>query len=143
MLTTASEQIKHGMALAFFAMAFSELREEEGDPMTGEVFDQLPDIIDPAALMASEALVQGLIDCNPKASAVFALAGIYKVACDIFNADPCEADRELSPELFGHYCAMQAMGSGVGLESFGNAVRDAIVVPNVEFGFYSLQYDYD
>jgi hypothetical protein len=53
-----------------------------------------------------------------------------------------DADRDLTPELFGHYLAMQAMGHGVGLESFGRAVRDAINVPYVEFGSHSLECDY-
>jgi hypothetical protein len=52
-------------------------------------------------------------------------------------------DRELSPEMFGHYLAMQAMGHGVGLsDAFGREVREAIKVPYLEFTNLDLEGDY-
>jgi hypothetical protein len=65
---------------------------------------------------------------------------VYMHLSNLYDAK--DADRDLTPELFGHYCAMQAMGSGVGLESFGRSVRDAIKISYVEFGSYSLEKDY-
>lgn len=154
MLTTTFTQIKHGMALAFFASAYADLKDEQEEPLRGEIMDQLPDEIDPAAIHAADTLIMGMIekltDSTPlnehqKEALTDSqrMALIYMTACNRFNDDPCDADRELTPDLFGHYCAMQAMGHGVGLESFGSAVRDAIKVPYVEFGSHSLERDYD
>lgn len=140
MMETIFGKIKHGMELAFFASAFADLREEEGEPLRGEVMDQLPDIIDPAAKHAAETLHLDLVTRNPQI-ADRTLVGVYNFAVELFER--ADADRELTPELFGHYLAMQAMGTGVGLESFGSAVREAITVPYEEFGSHSLQYDYD
>lgn len=54
-----------------------------------------------------------------------------------------EGDRPNTMEFFGHYCAMQAMGHGVGLcDAFGSDVYKAIRVPYVEFGSHSLEKDY-
>lgn len=143
---TAVQRIKHGAALAFFASAIADHREESGDPMTGEVMDQLPPEIDPAAIHAAETLVMGLIDKFEFAEQGLndsqKLACIYMKAANIYNECPADADRELTPDSFGHYLAMQAMGHGVGLDSFGSKVRDAIPVPYVEFGYHSLERDY-
>lgn len=147
MITTTFDKIKHGMELAFFASAFADLREEEGHPLRGEIMDQLPDITDPAATHAAETLIMGILDGitfeaaeNVTTDAQRMLV-LYMHLCNQY--DRKEADRELTPELFGHYCAMQAMGHGVGLESFGDSVKDAVKIPYVEFGSHSLQYDYD
>lgn len=139
----AFEEIKRGMALAFFASAYADQAEECGQPLRGEIMDQLPEEIDPAAMHAADTLISGMINAHtfgePGLSQAQAIASLYlKVA----RCDRSDADRECTPELFGHYCAMQAMGSGVGLESFGSAARDAINVPYVEFGAYSLERDY-
>lgn len=138
------DQIKNGMALAFFASAYADLREEEGEPMSGEIMDQLPHITDPAARNAAETLIMGMVDqvtFETTSSDEKRMLALYMHASNVY--DRADADRELTPDLFGHYCAMQAMGTGVGLESFGSAVRDSITVPYVEFGSHSLQYDYD
>jgi hypothetical protein len=137
------EQIKRGMALAFFASAYADQADDYGLPLGGEIMDQLPDAIDPAALHAADTLVSGMIDAHtfgePGLSQAQAIGCLFlKVA----RCDRSDGDRKCTPELFGHYCAMQAMGSGVGLESFGSAARDAITIPHVEFGGHSLQLDY-
>lgn len=132
-----AEQIKRGMALAFFATAFADQADECGDPLRGEIMDQLPDEIDPAAIHAADTLAHDMIWKCPEN--VGDLPSIYAHAQSLGNEG---ADRELSPELFGHYCAMQAMGTGVGLESFGREVRDSIRVPYLEFGSHSLEKDY-
>lgn len=147
-MATTFSKIKHGMELAFFASALADLREEQGDPMTGEIMDQLPDEIDPAAKHAAQTLIMDLLNLytfDEKAgmSDNQKLCAVYMKAANIFNECPADADRELSPDLFGHYLAMQAMGTGVGLESFGSRVRDELPVPYVEFGSHSLELDYD
>ena len=136
------EQIKHGMALAFFASAYADQADECGQPMQGEIMDQLPDGIDPAALHAADTLAIGVMHANGLKSACFDLESLYLRADEERHNSDDKGHRELTPELFGHYLAMQAMGTGVGLESFGNAVRDNIRVPYVEFGAYSLEKDY-
>jgi hypothetical protein len=145
-MTTTFEKIKHGMELAFFASAYADLMDEQESPLRGEIMDQLPDEVDPAATHAADTLIMGILDGvtfeadeNVTTDAQRMLV-VYMHLCNQY--DRKEADRELSPELFGHYCAMQAMGTGVGLESFGSGVRDAIHIPYVEFGSHSLEKDY-
>lgn len=145
MTTTAQafQEIKHGMTLAFFASAYADQADGAGQPLSGEIMDQLPSDVDPAAVHAAETLISDMIQAHtfgePGLSQAQAIGCLYlKVA----RCDRSGSDRECTPELFGHYCAMQAMGSGVGLESFGSAARNAIDVPYVEFGGYSLERDY-
>lgn len=137
------EEIKRGMSLAFFASAYADQAEECGQPLRGEIMNQLPEEVDPAALHATDTLCFQFIgthDYNePGLNDSQKLAILYVKASRL---DKEGADRELSPELFGHYLAMQAMGHGVGLESFGYAFCDAFDVPYIEFGSHSLQKDY-
>ncbi len=131
---TIRDEILQGMALAFFASAYADQAEECGQPLAGEIMDQLPDDIDPAALHAARTLA---FDMERKNGTT--IKEIYHLA-ERLPKDG--ADRELTGDLFGHYCAMQSMGHGVGLESFGYAVVEEIVVPYVEFGSHSLERDY-
>jgi hypothetical protein len=140
-MKTINEQIKHGAALAFFASAYADQADECGQPLRGEIMDQLPAEIDPAALHAADTLAHGLAAANAKRPG-WTLTGCYLFAEQRQRYSTGKGDRELTPELFGHYCAMQATGTGVGLESFGDAVRDSIAVPYIEFGSYSLERDY-
>lgn len=146
-MMTIAQQMRHGMALAFFSSAYADQADECGQPLRGEITEQLPADIDPAADHAAETLARDLIRSNwrpeiaerPELTVERGIELIYRKA-ESLSADG--ADRELSPELFGHYCAMQAMGTGVGLESFGDAVRDFFTVPSCEFGSHSLEKDY-
>lgn len=147
---TVANEIKHHMALAFFGSAYADQAEECGQPLQGEIMDQLPAEIDPAAVCAARTLSMDIIRSNWK-SAKHAeamqldtdrgLTLLFQLAQGQQDTDS-KGDRELTSEMFGHYLAMQAMGTGVGLESFGDAVRDAITVPYCEFGAYSLESDY-
>lgn len=127
--------IKNGMALAFFASAYAELCDEAGQSLRGQIMDQLPTPIDPAAIQAADTLINKMVGAHD-----FGEPGLnerQKIMClylKVSRLDKEGADRELTAELFGHYCAMQAMGTGVGLESFGYAARDAVSVPHVDFG---------
>ena len=141
-------EIMDGMALAFFASAFADQADDAGQPLYGEIMEQLPAQIDPAALNAARTLVIALQSANPELCDHWRAEGFADVDGLPYMLDVCRqlpsdgADCELTPELFGHYLAMQAMGHGVGLESFGRAVWDAINVPYVEFGSHSLECDY-
>lgn len=127
------EEILHHMALAFFASAYSDQAEECDNPLHGEIMDQLPEVIDPATIHVALTLCHGI-------------EGAHKVAIDaLFNglASIWAGDREYTPEMFGHYCAMQAMGHGVGLsDGGGDIVRDCVKIPYLDFGSYSLEIDY-
>ncbi|WP_312388128.1 hypothetical protein [Stutzerimonas nitrititolerans] len=138
-----AQEIKRGMALAFFASAYADQADECGQPLRGEIMEQLPAAIDPAATHAADTLARDFIGAHAFGekglSETQQLAILYLKAARLPKDG---ADRELSPELFGHYLAMQAMGTGVGLESFGYAVHDGFTVPYCEFGSHSLQGDY-
>lgn len=130
--------IKLGAAKAFFAVAFADQAELCGCPLGGDIMDQLPERIDPAAWHAAATLMADLERANGHSPAVM-FEGFQK-ALEI--APHMRGDRNLEPELFGHYLAMQAMGTGVGLESFGDLVHIGMKVPYVEFGSHSLELEY-
>lgn len=127
------EQILQHMALAFFASAFADMAEECDQPLSGEIMNQLPQVIDPAAIHAARTLCLGI-------------ERAHGVTIDaLFNGlEPIWAgDREYSASIFGHYCAMQAMGHGVGLyDAGGDSVHDCVKIPYTEFGSHSLENDY-
>jgi hypothetical protein len=141
-------EIMDGMALAFFASAYADQADDAGQPLYGDIMEQMPAQTDPAAVHAARTLVIALQSANPELFGHWRAEGFADVDGLPYMLDVCRqlpsdgADRELTPELFGHYLAMQAMGHGVGLEMFGDAVRDAITVPYVEFGSHSLECDY-
>ena len=114
----------------FFACAWADMVEENGATLRGEIMEQMPDEIDPAAIHAAETLLHDMLRANGCADAAALLA-----RC------PDEGDRPHTLEMLGHYAAMQAMGHGVGLgDAFGD--HDCLHVPYVEFGYYSLEKDY-
>ncbi|QGH45026.1 hypothetical protein [Bacteriophage Phobos] len=135
--------IRSAMARAFFANAYADQAEEALQPLGGEILDQLPDVIDPNAEAAALELCEKLadqFDYNERGlSLAQKVALLFLKAC---RADFANRDRELTAENFGHYLAMQAMGTGVGLEAFGSDVRDAIPVPYLEFGSAHLSQEY-
>lgn len=134
------QTILDGMARAFFACAWADACEEAGEEQMlsgAEIMHRMPADIDPAAIHAAHTLSMQIESAHPGCHD--GIAQIFK-ACTLM--DQTGADRTLTPDLFGHYCAMQAMGTGVGLESFGHAVRDAVRVPYIEFGSHSLSRDY-
>lgn len=135
---STKDQILRGMALAFFGSAYADQAEECGQPLRGEIMDQLPDEIDRAALHAAQTCYMDVQRANGQTDIV----DLFKLAEQLSESvDNKYADRDLTPELFGHYLAMQAMGHGVGIESFGSLVRDVINVPYCEFGSYALERD--
>lgn len=117
-------------ARAFFASACADMAEENGHALRGEIMDQIPGTIDPAAVQAAEALLSDMLRANGCAD-----AGELLARC------PDDGDRPHDLESLGHYAAMQAMGHGVGLgDAFGD--HDCLIVPYIEFGSHSLDGDY-
>lgn len=163
-MKTINDKIRTAMAKAFFASAWADMQDEkDADDETRvnlsgrEIMDVMPATIDPAAEHAARTLEFDLARANPfwraepgKADAENFLSALFeraketqRVVLSNTNDRRRIGDRDLTPELFGHYLAMQAMGSGVGLyDSFGRAVEKAITVPYVEFGSHSLTNDY-
>lgn len=133
-MTTAQEFEQHA-ARAFFASAWADACDEEGPgvPSGAEILDIMPDEIDPAAQHAARTLRFDIERANGQ-SIESLLAYVKQHA---------NGDRPASVEMFGHYCAMQAMGHGVGLsDAFGSEVYESVRVPYVEFSQHSLQRDY-
>jgi hypothetical protein len=132
--------IIEAMAKAFFASAWADLQEDKDiDDETRvnlsgrEIMDVMPDEIDPAAFHAAKTLAMDLQRMNR-----MSVMDLFHDAAVITNGD-----RDLTLENFGHYLAMQAMGHGVGLaDAFGDEVCQAIKVPYIEFGSYSLEREY-
>ncbi len=128
-MNSNQEFILHA-ARAFFACAWADMVEAAGRALQGEIMDQMPDEVDPAATHAAETLLHDMLRANGCPDAASMLA-----RC------PDEGDRPHTLETLGHYSAMQAMGHGVGLgDAFGD--HKCLNVPYVEFGDYSLERDY-
>ena len=121
---------------AFFASAWYDMADESANTHTfgpSEIMDVMPTDTDPAAIHAANTLLMDLERVNGKT-----LSELFDIV-----QEKGKGDRPNTMEFFGHYCAMQAMGHGVGLnDAFGLDVYKAIRVPYVEFGAYSLEKDY-
>lgn len=137
-------QIVAGMARAFFLSAFSEQCDEAGHGrrFSGRDYaEELPAIIDSAALHAAETLANDMANANypgwtanPRKIPGFPIVALFLRAL----ASQTSGER-LTPALFGHYAAMQSLGHGVGLFDYG---VKSVAVPYVAFGSYSLACDY-
>lgn len=113
---------------AFFASAWADAIEE-----SGEIMEQMPSEIDPAAIHAAETLLNDMLRAN----------GVEAASTLLLMIGASEGDRPATMEYFAHYAAMQAMGHGVGLaNAFGHDASERVHVPYVEFGDYSLEKDY-
>jgi hypothetical protein len=136
---TVANTIKHHMAKAFFASAWADARDEAGEGCAGEIMDQMPTTIDNAALHAADTLAADMC----KAHGCYSIDNVFNRVAVIQRNTGDSGDRAVTPEMFGHYCAMQAMGHGVGLyDAFGAEVHKQITVPYCEFGSHSLALDY-
>ena len=127
--------IRHA-GLAFFASAWADQCEESDNAalLSGrEIMGLMPPDTDPPAICAAETLLMDMERIN----------GCDIVALMRIVENLGAGDRANTIDHFAHYCAMQAMGRGVGLrDAFGRDVYDRIKVPNVEFGGHSLAMDY-
>ena len=134
---TIEQTIEFHMARAFFASAWADMIEENGDAgrFSGrDIMGMMPAEIDPAAVHAARTLRFDMERANDKT--------IGAILADAIAAHA--GDRPATAEFFGHYCAMQAMGHGVGLwDAFGDVVYQSVRVPYVDFGSHSLERDYE
>lgn len=135
-MSSIKQDFIHHASLAFFASAWADQCEESDNAalLSGrEIMGIMPPDVDPSAIRAAETLFMGVERIN---------------GCDIEEImriveELGAGDRENTIEHFAHYCAMQAMGHGVGLgDAFGADVYARIEVPHVEFGGCSLSVDY-
>lgn len=121
---------------ALFASAWADMADECESDVIGpgvEIMSVMPANVDPAAIHAAETLLKDIERVNGKT-----LGELFAIVETLGDGD-----RDNTMEFFGHYCAMQAMGHGVGLyDAFGSDVYKAITVPYVEFGSHSLEKDY-
>lgn len=131
MTASIKNRIRRGMARAFFACAWADMVDDdpESDSLSGlEITQVMPRSIDSAAWHAADTLCNDLA----RANAMQCPRTLYLVN---------RGDPSLSADDWGHYCAMQSMGHGVGLSDYG-IEADAVNVPYVEFGSHSLSRDY-
>ena len=120
-------------ARAFFASAWADQVEENGVSLQGEIMDQMPIEIDPAAIHAARTLRMDIERAN---------GNTIEEIMDFIKLNG-NGDRPNTIDHFGHYAAMQAMGHGVGLgDAFGSHVRETVKVQYCDFGSYSLEKDY-
>lgn len=134
-MKSLTAQFEYHAALAFFASAWADQCEESDNAsmLSGqEIFEIMPDEIDPAALHAAKTLRMDIETANAQS--------IDKLIQYIGRN--ASGDRDATIESFGHYAAMQAMGHGVGLNDALGDCAEFIAVPYVEFGSYSLDRDY-
>jgi len=138
---TVSTEITRHMAKAFFASAWADAADEAGEGVAGgrDVMDVMPHVTDPAAIEAATDLAAAM--CEDHGCHV--IENVFKRVAVIQRNTGDSGDREVTPEMFGHYCAMQAMGHGVGLyDAFGSEVYNQIKVRHFEFGSHSLAKEY-
>ena len=132
---TKEQFIQHA-ANAFSASAWADACEEaeQASMLSGkEILDIMPAEIDPSAIHAAKTLYMDMERVNSNS-----IEELFSYACSF-----ADGDRDATIEAFGHYCAMQAMGHGVGLyDAFGKVVYETIKIPYVEFGSHSLDKDY-
>jgi hypothetical protein len=155
-MSDINEEIKTALAKAFFACAWANAVEDafengiDAPNLFGQdIMQVMPEETDKGALDAADKLAIAICQVNniTDLENLFDFAErMQRIPVRKFSGSGLglfdTGDRELTPELFGHYCAMQAMGTGVGLESFGDSVRDRIKVPYMEFSQCDLQKDY-
>lgn len=127
--------IRHA-SLAFFASAWADQCDESDNAalLSGrEIMGVMPPDVDPSAIHAADTLFRDMERVNE--------CSIVELMRIVENLGA--GDRENTIDQFAHYCAMQAMGHGVGLrDAFGADVCARIKVPCVEFGGHSLAVDY-
>jgi hypothetical protein len=125
------EIIEHA-ARALFANAWADYQERapDGVNLSGcEILDVMPEV-PPEALAAAEKLIADTEAMNGET--------ITESLARAQSLPDRYADRDCDAEHFGHYLAMQALGTGVGLESVCDRKALALKLPYCDFGCYDL-----
>lgn len=129
--TDTRTEIVHHMARAFFACAWADWADEYGPGTAGngvDVMTEMPDELDPSAVWAAFKLADALEKQHGMHT-----AEIYRKAREIAGDD---GDRDKSPEMFGHYAAMGAMGHGVSLyDAFGQDAAEFVNTSDCQMEF--------
>lgn len=133
--TATRDEILEHMARAFFACAWADYDEEFGDVIGAgtEIMDVMPDELDPSAREAAKDLAERLEKQHG-----LPIVEIFRKAVEIAGTS---GDREKSPEMFGHYAAMGAMGHGVSLyDAFGSKAAEFVNTSAcyMEFTYFDL-----
>ena len=126
------DEIVEHAARALFGNAWADYqdRSPEGENLSGcEILDVMPDVPEEAT-NAAKKLVHEVADLNGNTITQL----MYKAE----GLPHDYADRECNAEHFGHYLAMQALGTGVGLESVCDSEALALKLPHCEFTYYDL-----
>jgi len=136
--------IAQSMAFTFFTSAFADQYDnaDEDCPNKARIGHMggrdFADVVPIKCDLAAEHAAFTLICDMERANGVRSIEDLYY---ESFLASEFQASyKERTPENFGRYAAMQAMGHGIGLEEIG--MRGQVKVPYLEFGMYSLDQDY-
>jgi hypothetical protein len=130
------QEITHHAARALFASAWADYQESapDGENLSGcEIMDVMPHEIPAEATAAAERLIAEVERLNGE-----------PIARSLERAQALPdryADRDCDAEHFGHYLAMQAIGSGVGLESVCDRKALGLQLPYFEFSRFDLNPD--
>ncbi len=120
-------RIVGAMARALFVTAWADAEEEAGRTHHGELMDLAPETT-PEAIDAAEALSREFEEKNQTAFDV-----MYETAAAMEDHDVSP-----TPEDFGHYTAMEALGHGVSWKD--DHPKHGFAVPNVDFSVTPAQY---
>jgi hypothetical protein len=133
------DEIMEHMSRAFFASAWADWADEYGPGTAGngvDVMDEMPDVIDGAAILAAVKLTKQLEELHGMdLSEIFCIA---KAISRHYRA----GDRVRTAEMFGHYAAMGAMGHGVGLwDALGTKACDFVNTSDCYMEFSPFDLD--
>lgn len=126
-------EITRHAARALFASAWADYQEQspDGQSLSGcEILDVMPQEIPAEAMEAAQRLIADVERLNGESIE----ASMERAA----GLPDRYADRDCDAEYFGHYLAMQAMGTGVGLERVCDRDALALKLPHVEFSYFDL-----
>ena len=127
--TDTRTEIVHHMAMAYYESAYMDWREATH----GEVDDNGHGV-DPACVWAAFDLANDLEKQHG-----MHLSELFTKAVEI--AGPDGGDRPQTTEYFGHYCAMENMGHGVGLwDALGSDACDFVKIPYGEFSYHEMDH---
>lgn len=117
------DEIVEHAALAFYGCAWADLVSEEGsENLSGvDILDVVPMPIPKEAMDTARSLIED-VETNNKAD----ITTLYKNVLAL----PAIETEELTPSLFGHYLAMEALGHGVGLWMYR---EHSLEIPDVSF----------